>query len=243
MPTTPESAILTLPRGFTLEDGTEYVLAPSAAATQPYGGATMNWALDGASVWFLGCCAKLDNGPLMFCVFALRNGALVNVPISGAGSGRGWLDVASDGWMYWSSWEGSSIRPAGPPARVPGAVQVQHGGVYVIAPNGSVRVFVDQNGFEGRQVVSLVAYGIPMCQALNVRLALDADAGRIFRCGPEVADQNLQAAAMLTVSGLGIEVRAYESGVISTTPARTLLIATENGAIMRGFVDVTGWWA
>jgi len=243
MTTTPESAILTLPRGFTLEDGADYVLAPSAAATQPYGGATMNWALDGASVWFLGCCAKLDNGPLMFYVFALRGGVLVNVPISGAGSGRGWLDVASDGWMYWSSWEGSSIRPAGPPARVPGAVQVQHGGGYTVAPNASLRVFVDKDGFDGKQSINMAAFGIPPCTAVNIRLAVDGDVGRVLRCGPPIDDPNLQTSAMLTVTALGITARAYESGVVSVTPSRTLLVMTENGPIAAGFVDVTGWWA
>jgi hypothetical protein len=202
----------------------------------------MNWALDGAWIWFLGCCAKHDGGPLYFSIFKLQNNALANVPISGAGTGRGWLDVAHDGWMYWSSWEGSSIRPAGPPARVPGAVQVQHGGAYVGAPNGSIRVFVDQDGFDNTVTVNLASFGIPPASALNVRLALDAIAGTIFRCGPQVADPNLQTAAMLPITGLGVEVRAYESGIISAPGNRTLLIKTENGPIAKGFVDVLGWW-
>ena len=234
-------SLLTLPHGWELEDGTTDVAGPQAQAVEAYGGATMNWALDGASIWHLGCCAKKDGGPLYFSIFILKNGALVHVPISGAGTGRGWLDVAHDGWMYWSSWEGSSIRPAGPPARVPGAVQVQHGGAYASAPNGSVRVFVDQDGFDNTVTVNLASFGIPPASALNVRLALDAEPGIIFRCGP-IVDPNVQAAAMLTVTGLGVEVRAYETGVISASPQRTLLIKTENGPIARGFVDVLGWW-
>jgi hypothetical protein len=121
-------SLLTLPHGWELEDGTTDVAGPQAQAVEAYGGATMNWALDGALIWHLGCCAKKDGGSLYFSIFRIENSALVNVPISGAGTGRGWLDVADDGIMYWSSWEGSSIRPAGPPARVPGAVQVQTGG-------------------------------------------------------------------------------------------------------------------
>lgn len=233
---------LTLPAGWELEGGGATVPEIGAQSVEAYGGATMNWALDGMSVWFLGCCAKLDGGPLQYAIFKLQSGAMVNVPLTGAGSGRGWLDVASDGWMYWSSWEGSSIRPAGPPARVPGAVQAKAGG-YASAPNGSIRVFVDQDGFDDRRIVDLAAYGIPACAALNVRLALDADAGVIFRCGPQVADPNLQAAAMLTVTGLGVETRAYESAPISTIGARSLLVATENGAVAKAFVDVTGWWS
>lgn len=122
-----ESKGLTLPPGWELENGATDVPSPGQQSTEGYGGATMNWALDGAQVWFLGCCAKKDGGPLYFSIFKLQNNALVNVPLSGAGTGRGWLDVASDGWMYWSSWEGSSIRPYGPPARVPDAVRASSG--------------------------------------------------------------------------------------------------------------------
>jgi len=233
-------SFLTLPPGWELENGATDVALPSPQAVEAYGGATMNWALDGASIWHLGCCAKKDGGPLYFSIFVLKNGALVHVPISGAGTGRGWLDVAHDGWMYWSSWEGSSIRPAGPPARVPGAVQVRTGG-YVSALNGSIRVFVDQDGFSGQVTVSLAPHGVPTCSALNIKLSLDANPGVIFRCGPPVSDPNLQAAAMLSVSGLGVAVRSYESGVIAASPAQTLLVKAE-GPIARGFVDVLGWW-
>lgn len=242
----PSGAILTLPAGYALESPADVGI--SAAAVQAYGGATMNWAMDGAGVWFLGCCAKKDGGPLLFTIFALHNGALANVPISGAGTGRGWLDVASDGWMYWSSWEGSSIQPAGPPGRVPEAQRVSApsggggGGGYAIAPNGSIRAFMDVDGFTGQQLVNLAALNIPVCQALNVRLALNAAIGVKLRCGPPVADPAMQAAAMLTVSGVGAQSRVYESGVISTTPSRTLLVAAEGGALAQGFVDITGWW-
>jgi hypothetical protein len=47
---------------------------------------------------------------------------------------------------------------------------------------------------------------------------------------------------MLTVTGLGVEVRAYESGIISAPANRTLLIKTENGPVAKAFVDVIGWW-
>lgn len=237
-----ESNGLTLPPGWELEDGTTDVPSPGQQSTEGYGGATMNWALDGAQIWFLGCCAKKDGGSLYFSIFKLQNNALVNVPLTAPGTGRGWLDIASDGWMYWSSWEGSRIQPAGPPARVPDAVRASTAGGYAVAPNGSVRVFVDTDGFDGQKTIDLAAYGIPACSALNVRLSLDADAGRIFRCGPQVSDPNLQSAAMLTVTGLGTANRAYESGVIGASSNRTLLVKTEPGPIAKGWVDVIGWW-
>lgn len=115
-------------------------------------------------------------------------------------------------------------------------------GGYVVAPQGSVRLFMDTNGFDGKQLINLAAAGIPPCSAVNIRLAVDGAAGRLFRCGPPTEDPNLQAAALLTVTALGAPQRAYESGVVSVFPSRTLLVTTENGPIAAGFVDVTGWW-
>jgi len=251
---TPDGKTVTLPAPFVLPRRASawrrflssvhlVTLTAAEKSYELYGGSTMNWALDGSRRWFLGCNAiNSANDLFAFYVFLFQNGALTNVALPEIGEGRGWMDVQPDGQMYWGAWDGSSYVPHTGPGRVPGASLWPASGGYTLAPNGSVRVFVDQDGFDGQQTISLASYGIPVCSALNVRLSLDADAGRIFRCGPQVADPNLQAAAMLTVTGLGVANRAYESGVIGASAARTLLVATEKGPIAKGWVDVIGWW-
>jgi hypothetical protein len=256
---TPDGQTVTLPAPFVLPTPPSALrgalasvkLAPLSASEKAYtmyGGSTMNWALDGARRWFLGCNAVNSTTDLFaFYVFLLQNGAMVNIPIPFIGEGRGWLDVEPDGIMYCGAWNKGYFVPPTGPTLVPGAAPWPagaggSGGGYVIAPKGSVRVFMDTDGFNGQQLVNLAAAGIPPASALNVRLALDAEAGRLLRCGPPVADPTMQAAAMLTVTALGLDQRAYESGVVSTTPSRTLLVATERGSIAAGFVDVMGWW-
>lgn len=195
-----------------------------------YGGATITRRTDGANAKWIACCTRGPDGFFGFSAF--KDG--VNVPLSPRVSGRGSID--DDGW--WVAWEGSTKHEG----QLPGWTPKANGG-YTVAINASVRIFVDKDGFDGKQSVSLAAFGIPPCTAVNIRLSLDADAGRVFRCGPPTDDPNLQTSAMLTVTGLGPTARAYESGVVSVTPSRTLLVMTENGPISAGFVDVTGWWA
>jgi len=195
-------------------------------------GATMSRVVDGAGVVWRGCCAQRAGNKASFGFYIFKNN--VEVPYTPFCVARG--QVTRDG--YWTAFDDRGQYFEGP---LPGFVPIPFG-AYTPAPNGSTRIFVDQDGFTGQVTISLAAFGIPVCAALNVRLSLDANAGVIFRCGPPVSDPNVQAAAMLTVSGLGVEHRAYESGVIADLANRTLLIKAE-GQIARGFVDVTGWWA
>jgi hypothetical protein len=210
-----------------------FVQPQAAALVAPgfegYGGATITRRVDGAGAKWIACCARGPDG--FFGFYAFKNG--VNVPLSPRVSGRGSID--DDGW--WIAWEGSTKYEGQLPQWTPKGM-----GGYTVAPNASVRVFVDKDGFDGKQSINLATFGIPPCTAVNVRITVDGDVGRVFRCGPPTADPNLQTSAMLTVTALGITARAYESGVVSVTPARTLLVMTENGPIAAGFVDVTGWW-
>lgn len=188
--------------------------------------------------WYFTVYGKMHSGdPALSYVCRWKPGQAVVefVPLEIYTSARG--SPASDGARLWfmAHDKNKHLRLETVPDWTPA-------GGYAMAPGGSVRVFVDQDGFDDRRIIDLAAAGIPACSALNVRMALDAYAGVIFRCGPEVADPNLQAAAMLTCTGLGVENRAYESGVIGTAGSRKLLVATENGAIAKAFVDVLGWW-
>jgi hypothetical protein len=196
-----------------------------------YSGATITRRRDGAGAEWIAACAR-EQSTDRFGFFAFKNGQ--NVPLSPWCSGRG--TIHDDG--YWIAWNGNTKYQG----TLPGWTPKANGG-YTVAINASVRIFVDKDGFDGKQSVSLAAYGIPPCSAVNIRLSLDADAGRVFRCGPPTDDPNLQTSAMLTVTGLGPTARAYESGVVSVTSSRTLLVMTENGPIAAGFVDITGWWA
>lgn len=193
-----------------------------------YGGATITRRIDGAGAEWIGMCAKRDG---VFGFYVFKNGA--NVPIAPFCSGRG--SISRDG--HWIAWDDNAYFTGA----LPGWAPVASG--YTVAPNASIRIFVDQDGFDGTLAIPLASYGIPPCTGINVRLAIDAVAGHIFRCGPQIADQNLQAASMLTATGLGVDKRAYESGVISVMPNRTLLVMTETGPIAKGWIDVTGWWA
>jgi hypothetical protein len=200
-----------------------------APGYEGYGGATITRRTDGANAEWIACCARGPDG--FFGFYAFRNSQ--NVPLSPRCSGRGTID--DDGW--WVAWEKATKYQG----QLPGWTPKSAGG-YTVAPGATVRVWMDKDGFDGKQTVDLASFGIPPCNALNVRLALDAEAGRLFRCGPPT-DPNVQAAAMLTVTGAGGGQRAYESGIISVLPNRQLLVMTENGPIAAGFVDVTGWWA
>jgi hypothetical protein len=203
-----------------------------APGYEGYGGATITRRTDGANAEWIACCARGPDG--FFGFYAFRNS--VSMPLNPRCSGRGTID--DDGW--WVAWEKATKYQGQLPGWTPKPTAA---GGYTVAPGASVRIFVDKDGFDGKQSVSLAAFGIPPCTALNIRLSLDAEAGRVFRCGPPTDDPNLQTSAMLTVTALGVTARAYESGVVSVMPARTLLVMTENGPIAAGFVDVTGWWA
>ncbi len=209
-----------------------------------YGAATS--LMDGAGVAYIAGIAANDNIPkgdparFRFSVFRIQANGLTYLPLEdeAAGlTGAGEIYTRSDGQGRYRC-TSNKIAYDGP---IPGFTPIKLGGGYTVAPSASVRVWMDKDGFNGKQTINLAAAGIPPCTALNIRLAVDGDVGRVLRCGPPTTDPNLQAAAMLTVTALGITARAYESGVVSVTPSRTLLVMTE-GPISAGFVDVTGWW-
>src|SRR5580765_8071473 len=138
-----------------------------AAGYEGYGGAKITRRVDGAGAEWIACCTRGPDGFFGFSAF--KNGQ--NVPLSPRVSGRG--TIHDDG--VWIAWEGSTKHQG----QLPGFVPKGSGG-YIGAPNGSVRVFVDQDGFDNSVTVSLAAFGIPPAGALNVRLSLDANAGVIF---------------------------------------------------------------
>jgi hypothetical protein len=131
----------------------------------------MNWALDGAGRWHLGCNAR--HGDFCFRAFRLEGETLIEVPLTETGSGRGWLDVASDGRMYYAAWEGSSIRPSSGPGLVPGAAPVvageqrppaEGGGGRIAAPGGML-LSAAYNGqlMSGGQWIDMrVSFGVPV---------------------------------------------------------------------------------
>lgn len=217
--------------------------SPFAAAL--YGGATMNWCIGGDRLWRLGCCAEYQ-GFFKYRVFTLQNGALIEIPIDDVGEGRGWLGYDLDGYMCYNSWQGSNFRPASGPGKVPNVPPIPVAGAaggFTAAPGGFVRIFAEQNGYSGDRLVNLAEKGVPRASAYVIEIAVDAEAGGYqLAVGPQIADANMQAAAMIEcVTATGGQ-RAKESGTI-IMPANsdgTLLIRAER-PIFRGFVDVLGW--
>jgi hypothetical protein len=191
----------------------------------------MSWQQDGRKVWCLGCCAE-HQGYFCFRAYWLQGNELVEVPLPDTGTGRGWLDVAADGYLYYAAWEGNNIRPSNGPGRVPGAVPWLMGGGssgfvwfkpsrYTDAINGQVRT-----GSEQIDVVTLFGLPGPIVEA-RFRFTVQADsAGVRGRLGS--ASDPSQMTPMTQVAGEDIS----DNAMISLDDGRhlTLSVVAKGGA-------------
>jgi hypothetical protein len=241
-----------LPEGYVLYNPDAIAAAGAAVlgAEELYGGSTMNWALDGAGVWYLGCNARKDD-IFRFRIFELIEGALHEVALPDVGPGRGWVDVAADGFMYYSSWDGGRFVPASGPAKVPGALPVAIGGGagglrYTQAPNEAIRIFKrlpSEPPFSGQAVVQLAPLGVPLAARLSVRLTiaaptLNAAGGPRGRIGGTT-----NTSAMLTAEAQAVNRRMYAFADLSPGANNTLTVMADAGPLSEVYADVLGWWA
>lgn len=203
----PDGQLGQLPDGHTLYDPTERVTgferlkrfishftrATPYASDSLYGGATMNWCIGGDRLWRLGCCATVG-GYFKYRVYTLQaDGRLVEIQITDVGDGRGWLGYDLEGYMCYSSWQGSWFKPAGGPMRVPTVPPIPLGsggtsptppptasGSGILVPLSPARYTPAVNGqsFTGSQYIDLVQlFGLPgPIMALDVRFTMTGNA-------------------------------------------------------------------